>query len=56
MIMDWTMISKSDWIMVAVIAALIFAICAVSVRYRDQLRKHSFEEFEKYDGFKDGEE
>ena len=46
------MISKSDWIMVAVMAALIFAICAVSVRYRDQLRKHSFEEFEKYDGFK----
>lgn len=54
--MDWTMISKTDWIVSAVIVALIFAVCAMSTTYRDKIRKHEFEEFEKYDGYKDKED
>lgn len=54
--MDWTMISKTDWIVSAVIVALIFAVCTVSVRYRDKLKDHELEEFEKYDGYKDKED
>lgn len=50
------MISKTDWVASSVILILLLAICVVAIIYRDKMKEHVLEEFEKYDGYKDKED